>query len=104
MFQIERSQQNQEQIYEALVFFFLGEQFKDSSRINGIRFISAKPAFIDRIFYRVEIWVDFDEQQTEKVSDFRSSFLPFLQQYEIKNLNVFFKSNKASSEEKSLIK
>ena len=42
IFNIEKCQKNFEEIYEALVFFFLGENFAKSENINGIRFISGK--------------------------------------------------------------
>ena len=100
MFQIERNQENYQEIYEALIFYFVGEKFPNYERINGVRFISSKPNNINRFFYRVEIWVDFNESETEKVKDFRNSFEPFLEKYKIHNLKPLFKTNHIVKEEK----
>ena len=83
VFQIERQQENYQDVYEALVFYFLGEAFPNNNRINGIRFITAKEKMISKIYFRVEIWVDYNEKDFEKVKDFRDSFFPFLEEYSI---------------------
>jgi len=45
----------------------MGEDFDHSERINGFRFISPKTS---QSFYRVEIWVNFDEDNTEVLKHF----------------------------------
>ena len=95
VFQIDRTQENYEDLYEALVFYFLGEDYKFSDTINGLRFISTKTNTFPKFLYRVEVWTNFNSTQTEKVEDFRTSlFDGFLTFYHIKNLKVSFKDNK----------
>ena len=71
VFQIEKSQENFQEIYEALVFYFLGGDYDNSETINGIRFISSNPNNIMKFFYRVEIWTNFDSEAIDKVTAFR---------------------------------
>ena len=42
IFQVSKAQANKEQIYEDLAFFFLGENFERSEKVNGFRFICTK--------------------------------------------------------------
>lgn len=42
IFQVSKSQPNKEEIYQQLTFFFLGEDFDRSDKVNGFRFISSK--------------------------------------------------------------
>ena len=60
---------NKEQIYEKLTFFIFGADFKGSDQINGFRYVSSKPN--NPSSYRVEIWVNFDEADTESITIFQ---------------------------------
>ena len=54
-----KSLPNKKEVYESLTFFFIGEDFEHSDKINGFRFVSSKnPA---KVCYRIEIWVSFNE-------------------------------------------
>lgn len=65
VFQVDKDQENFEDIYQALMFYLIGENFQGHDRINGFRFVSAKSNISSTFFFRVEIWVNFDNQQTE---------------------------------------
>ena len=47
----------------------MGEGFDRAEHINGFRFISPKT---EQSFYRVEIWVDFNDSDIDTVSVFSS--------------------------------
>ena len=68
------------------MFFLLGEEFDHSSHINGFRFISAKSV---QTFYRVEIWVDFNDQNVVVLTHYQ-----VLLTHLFKNLNYDSKSVK----------
>ena len=69
IFQVPKADTNKEQIYEKLTFFILGADFKGSDQINGFRYVSSKPN--NPSSYRVEIWVNFDEADTESITIFQ---------------------------------
>jgi hypothetical protein len=66
---VHKNQQNKEQIYEQLTFFFLGENFDLSEKVNGFRFITTKVN--NPSSYRIEIWVNFDEADTESLTHYQ---------------------------------
>lgn len=76
------------------MFYLIGEKFEGHERINGFRFISAKSSTQSSFLFRVEIWVNFDKDQTEALTLFRQSFTDFIAEFEIKKLNISFKNNK----------
>lgn len=59
IFQIDSEHENHEEIYEWLVFYFLGESYGKGEVINGIRFISSRFNAPLKFHYRVEVWVSF---------------------------------------------
>ena len=69
IFQVLKTQGNKEQIYQELVFFFLGENFDRSDKVNGFRFITSKVN--NPSSYRIEIWVNFDESDTDSLVIFQ---------------------------------
>lgn len=62
--------------------------------MNGIRFISAKSSTLNNFLFRVEIWVNFDNEKTEELHLIRNCFSNFIKDFEIKKLNISFKNNK----------
>ena len=76
------------------MFYLIGEDFPGHDHINGFRFISAKSSSPYNFLFRVEIWVNFDTEQTELLNIFRNSFQEFIKVFEIKKLNISFKNNK----------
>ena len=69
VFSVGRSQENREEIYSHLVYYLLGEAFSHSEHINGFRFISPKTA---QAFFRVEIWVDFPDDNLDLLRHFQT--------------------------------
>ena len=79
IFQVDKDQENYQDIYDALFFYLVGEDFEGHERINGFRFISAKSSTNNNFLFRVEIWVNFDNEQTDSLTLFRNSFHEFIQ-------------------------
>lgn len=69
MFAVNKPQENKDEIYTNLVFHLMGENYQHSEHINGFRFTSPKNS---NIHYRVEIWVDFDSENTEVLKHFQT--------------------------------
>lgn len=67
VFPVNKDQENKDEIYTNLALYLLGEDFNFSEHINGFRFISPKNS---QSFYRVEIWVDFDKDNTQVLTHF----------------------------------
>ena len=64
-----KSQPNKKEIYENFTFKFIGEAFERSEKVNGFRFISSKVP--NSFSYRIEIWVNFDELDTESITHYQ---------------------------------
>jgi hypothetical protein len=74
------------------VFYLLGEDFDHSQHINGFRFISPKNA---QAFYRVEIWVDFDGENTEVLKHFEKLLTELFRNLNFDSKSVKFLNNKS---------
>ena len=85
IFQVPKTQPNKEKIYEQLTFFFLGESYDRSEKVNGFRFISTKVN--NPSSYRVEIWVNFDESDIESITSFQDVLTDMFKQlnFELKD-------------------
>ena len=70
IFQVPKAQPNKKEIYENFTFKFIGGQFDHSEKVNGFRFISSKMPNV--VSYRIEIWVNFDESDTESITHYQS--------------------------------
>lgn len=93
IFQVAKTQPNKEDIYEQLTFFFIGENFDRSDKVNGFRFISSKvnnPAS-----YRIEIWVNFDESDIDSIAVYQDVLTDLFKQlnFELKE-KIQFKQMK----------
>lgn len=67
-----KTQTNKEDIYEQLTFFFLGQSFDRSDKVNGFRFVTSKVN--NPSSYRIEIWVNFDESDMDNIIFFQEIF------------------------------
>lgn len=87
-----KEQPNKDEIYTNLVFYLLGEDFNFSEHINGFRFISPKNS---QTFYRVEIWVDFDKENTEVLTHFQGLLTTLFQSLNFDSKSVHFLNNRS---------
>jgi hypothetical protein len=74
------------------VFYLLGEDFNYSEHINGFRFISPKN---NQSFYRVEIWVDFADENTEILVHFQTLLTELFKTLNFDSKSVRFLNNKS---------
>jgi hypothetical protein len=96
VFPVGKEQANKDEIYTNLVFYLLGEDFNFSEHINGFRFISPKNS---QSFYRVEIWVDFDKENTEVLTHFQTLLTSLFQSLSFDSRSVRFLNNKQEAKE-----
>jgi hypothetical protein len=96
VFPVNKDVTNKDDIYSNLVFYLLGEDFNHSEHINGFRFISPKNS---QSFYRVEIWVDFDKENTEVLTHFQTLLTSLFQSLSFDSRSVRFLNNKQESKE-----
>jgi hypothetical protein len=75
VFQIDKAIENYKEIYEWLIFYFLGESESCAEDINGIRFISNRHNNMFKYHYRVEVWTKFNSKDEDKVVSFRGTFV-----------------------------
>ena len=92
VFPVNKNQENKDDIYTNLVFYLLGEDFNHSERINGFRFISPKNA---QSYYRVEIWVDFDDKDMEILRHFEKLLTELFKNLNFDSRSVKFLNNRA---------
>jgi hypothetical protein len=92
VFPVGKEQANKDEIYTNLVFYLMGEDFNFSEHINGFRFISPKNV---QTFYRVEIWVDFDRENTEVLTHFQTLLTTLFQSLNFDSKSVHFLNNRA---------
>jgi hypothetical protein len=69
----------------------LGEDFDHSERINGFRFISPKSL---QTFYRVEIWVNFNDQDIEVLKHYQILLTDLFKNLNYDSKSVKFLNNK----------
>lgn len=67
IFQIDKDNEKYQEIYEWLIFYFLGESESCAEEINGIRFISHRGNVQFKYHYRVEVWTKFNLSEENKV-------------------------------------
>ena len=96
VFPVNKDVTNKDDIYSNLVFYLLGEDFNHSVHINGFRFISPKNS---QSFYRVEIWVDFDKENTEVLTHFQTLLTSLFQSLSFDSRSVRFLNNKQEAKE-----
>ena len=60
----------------------LGADFDGSDKINGFRYVSSKPN--NPSCFRVEIWVNFDESDTDSIAIFQNILTDLFNQLEFK--------------------
>lgn len=90
VFPVNKDQENKDEIYTNLVLYLLGEDFNFSEHINGFRFISPKNS---QSFYRVEIWVDFDKDNTQVLTHFQGLLTTLFQSLNFDSRSVRFLNN-----------
>lgn len=99
IFQIDKDVDKYQEIYEWLIFYFLGESESCAEDINGVRFISHKSNNVFKYHYRVEVWTKFSLKEQEKVELFRDTFVKdFFHSFlannpKLQNFKPSFKSN-----------
>jgi hypothetical protein len=91
IFSVNKTQENKDEIYTNLVFYLLGESFDHCEHINGFRFISAKSA---QTFYRVEIWVDFNDQNILVLTHYQVLLTHLFKSLNYDSKSVKFLNNK----------
>jgi hypothetical protein len=69
----------------------MGEDFNHSEHINGFRFISPKNS---QSFYRVEIWVDFDDENMDLLKHFQTLLTDLFKNLNYDSKAVRFLNNK----------
>lgn len=69
IFQVPKNQPNKKELYERITFFLIGAAFEGSEHVNGFRFISSKNP--NEYSFRIEIWVDFNEADTESIKHYQ---------------------------------
>lgn len=74
-----------------MVLFLLGENFDHCEHINGFRFISPKSL---QTFYRVEIWVDFNEHNMEVLTHYQTLLTNLFKSLNYDSKSVKFLNNK----------
>lgn len=84
--------ENREEIYRSLVFYLIGENYDHSEKINGFRFICTKNP--NQAIYRVEIWVGFDNGDTENLTHFQSLVTKLFQDLSLDTKQVRFMNNR----------
>jgi hypothetical protein len=104
MFQIDKDVDKYQEIYEWLIFYFLGESESCAEDINGIRFISHRPNTLFKFHYRVEVWTKFNLKDEAKVELFRDTFVKdFFNSFlvnnpKLKNFKPTFRNNEEAKE------
>lgn len=105
IFQIDKEIEKYQEIYEWLIFYFLGESEPSSDDITGIRFISHKPNGYFKFHYRVEVWTKFNSTETEKADNLKNTFVKdFFSSFLADNPNLkknFFPSFKDNRDDKA---
>lgn len=74
----------------------MGEDFNHSEHINGFRFISPKNA---QSFYRVEIWVDFADENMDLLKHFQTLLTELFKTLNYDSKSVRFLNNKVEPKE-----
>jgi phosphoribosyl 1,2-cyclic phosphodiesterase len=74
----------------------MGEDFSHSEHINGFRFISPKN---NQSFYRVEIWVDFADDNMELLKHFQQLLTELFKTLNFDSKSVRFLNNKTEQKE-----
>lgn len=96
VFSVNRTQDNKDELYSNLVFYLLGEDFAHSEHINGFRFISPKNS---ESFYRVEIWVDFNNTDMELLKHFQALLTDLFKMLHFDSKSVRFLNNASEQKE-----
>jgi hypothetical protein len=91
VFPVNKNQDNKEDIYSNIVFYLLGEDFDHSEHINGFRFISPKNA---GSWFRVEIWVDFADDNMEVLKHFQELLTSLFKELHFDSKAVRFLNNR----------
>ena len=91
-----RTQENKDELYSNLVFYLLGEDFAHSEHINGFRFISPKN---NQSFYRVEIWVDFNDGDMDMLKHYQTLLTELFKSLSFDSKSVRFLNNKTEPKE-----
>lgn len=91
-----RNQENKDELYTNLVFFLLGEDFPHSEHICGFRFISPKN---NQSFYRVEIWVDFANDNMDLLKHYQTLLTDLFKTLNFDSKSVRFLNNKVEPQE-----
>jgi hypothetical protein len=89
---VNKDQDNKDEIYTNLVLYLMGEDFNFSEHINGFRFISPKNS---QSYYRVEIWVDFDKDNTQVLTHFQGLLTTLFQSLNFDSKSVRFLNNRS---------
>jgi hypothetical protein len=89
---VPKAQPNKKELYERISFFLMGGDFKFSERVNGFRFISSKNP--GQFSYRIEIWVDFNEEETEPIIHFQQVLSALFKELAFEVKAIHFKQMK----------
>jgi translation initiation factor 4E len=92
IFQVPRAQPNKHEIYERLTFFFIGEDFEHSEKVNGFRFISSKNP--KSVSFRIEIWCNFDESDTDSILHYQNVLSALFKELAFEIKSISFKQMK----------
>ena len=98
IFEVPKALPNKKEVYESFTFFFLGEDFEHSDKINGFRFVSSKNP--GKVCYRIEIWVNFNESDLESLEHYQKLLSHLLAKLEFKVERIQFKEMRGAGEQK----
>jgi hypothetical protein len=95
VFPVNKTQENREELYTNLVFFLLGEDYEHAGHVCGFRFISPKN---NQSFYRVEIWVDFCDENMELLKHYQQLLTDLFKTLAFDSKSVRYLNNRAGDQ------